>query len=67
MPTWGSVDHSWGSGSSSGALGWLGLTLARGTVEYLFERRPASLFIIDMGHRLIVVVAMAGIIGVFGA
>lgn len=47
-------------------VGWLGFTVARCAVEYLFEHRPLRLYVIDMGHQLAVVVVMALVIGLFG-
>lgn len=47
-------------------VGWLGFTVARCAVEYLFEQRPVALFAIDMGHQLAVVAVMATVIGLFG-
>lgn len=49
-----------------GLIAWLGFTVARCAVEYLFEQRPLRLFVIDMGHQLAVVLVMSVIIGLFG-
>ena len=48
------------------SIGWLGFTLSRNAVEYLFESRPATLFAIDSGHQLAVVVVIATIVGLLG-
>ncbi len=45
---------------------WLGLSAARALIVTLFEARPIRLFLINSGHNLAVVLAMALIIGAFG-
>lgn len=51
---------------AAAVAGWAGLTAARSGVEYLFERRSARLYVIDMGHQLAVVAVMGVVIGLFG-
>lgn len=48
------------------SVGWLGFTASRNAVEYLFERKALSLYAIDMGHQLVVLVVMAVVIGLLG-
>jgi len=48
------------------SIGWLGFTVSRNAVEYLFESRPVTLFAIDSGHQLAVVVVIATIVGLLG-
>jgi hypothetical protein len=50
----------------TGALLWLGFTVGRTAVEYLFEQRSSRLFAIDMGHQLATVLVMAVVIGLLG-
>ncbi|MBH0109534.1 DUF1761 domain-containing protein [Salinibacterium sp. NG22] len=48
------------------SIGWLGFTASRNAVEYLFEKKSPTLFAIDMGHQLAVLIVMSVVIGLFG-
>jgi len=48
------------------SIGWLGFTASRTAVEYLSEKKSPTLFAIDMGHQLAVLIVMSVVIGLFG-
>ena len=45
---------------------WIGFTAARVLTHDAFERRPAALTTINLGHELVTILVMAAIIGAFG-
>jgi Protein of unknown function (DUF1761) len=46
---------------------WIGFTAARFLTHDAFERRPAALTTMNLGHELVTILVMAAIIGAFGA
>ena len=45
---------------------WIGFTAARFLTHDAFERRPAALTTMNLGHELVTILVMAAIIGAFG-
>jgi Protein of unknown function (DUF1761) len=45
---------------------WIGFTAARVLSHDAFERRPAALTTLNLGHELVTILVMAAIIGAFG-
>ena len=52
--------------SISGALVWLGFALPVTAINYVFQKRPIELTLIDAGGWLGSLVIMGGVIGAFG-
>ncbi len=53
-------------GIISGALIWLGFALPVTAINYVFQKRPIELTLIDAGGWLGSLVIMGGVIGAFG-
>ena len=53
-------------GVISAALLWAGFVLTTVTVNQSFQGRPGSVIAIDVGHWLVVMMAIGGILGAFG-
>ncbi|SMH32232.1 Uncharacterized conserved protein [Rathayibacter oskolensis] len=67
VPTIGAgIVHDTIVGRYLAVAGRPGFTVARNAVEYLLESRPLSLFAIDRGHQLAVVVVIALVLGLLG-
>jgi len=49
-----------------GFLLWLGFTAAPSLVDYLLSRRPMGGWAVDISHRLLVTLAVAFVLGVWG-
>jgi hypothetical protein len=54
------------AGIVSGALVWLGFALPVTAINYVFQKRPLELTLIDAGGWLGSLVIMGGVIGAFG-
>ncbi len=54
------------AGIVSGALLWLGFALPVTAINYVFQKRPIELTLIDAGGWLGSLVIMGGVIGAFG-
>jgi hypothetical protein len=50
----------------TGIILWIGFTAARFLTHDAFERRPAALTTLNLGHELVTILVMSVIIGAFG-